>query len=99
MNNPLDLSKDGVYEAQLILTLTNTTEELTDLTLNVTTDSDELIIFCPYSSFPNVASGNSRKTTCVVRRDPKNAIFSGSYTINVATNLGEKETTLNVISN
>ena len=99
VNNPLDLTKDGVYEAQLVLTLTNTTDELKDLTLEVTTDSEELIIFCPYSSFPNVASGNSRKTTCIVRRDPKIAIFSGSYTIKVVTNLGEKETTLNVVSN
>ena len=99
VNNPLDLTKNGVYESQLALTLTNTTEDLMDMTLEVTTDSEELIIFCPYKLFPNVSAGNSRKTTCIVRRDPKIAIFSGSYTIKVKTNLGETTTVLQVVSN
>jgi hypothetical protein len=98
-NNPLDLTKDGVYDAQLVLTLTNTTDSLTNITLDVTTNSTELIIFCPYQLFPNVSPGNSRKTTCIIRRDPKTAVFSGSYTINIKTNLGETNTTLNIISN
>ena len=99
INNPLDLTHDGVYEADLLLTLTNTTDTLTTITLDVTSDSSELIIFCPYKTFPNVAPGNSRKTTCLIRRDPKLAIFSGSYTINVETNLGKTNTVLQVIAN
>jgi hypothetical protein len=99
INNPLDLTKNGTYESQLIITLKNTTDKLTDITLDITTDSEELIIFCPYKVFPTVAPGNDRKATCIVRRDPKLAIFSGSYTIQIKTNLGETTTILNIVSN
>ena len=96
VNNPLDLTKDGVYEAELLLTLNNTTSELQTITLDVTSDSKELIIFCPYKTFPNVAPGNSRRTACIVRRDPKMSVFSGSYTINIETNLGKSSTVLEI---
>jgi len=96
-NNPLDLKQPGVYSAELDLVLVNTTDKLTDIDLSVTTDSsEELIIFCPYTHFTNVAPQNNRSVTCLIRRNPNNNIFSGTYTLTVTTNLGSAQTTLEI---
>ena len=98
-NNPLDLKKDLSYFAELEITLKNINEQTTNISLEVATESSELIIFCPDKEFPNVAPNNQRKTTCVVRRNPNEKIFSGNYTININTNLGSSKTTLEIIAN
>lgn len=102
-NNPLDLKKDASIPAELQITLTNTTDKMMSVTLTVTTESSEIIIFCPRPegkstiTFDNVDAANKRTITCLVRRNPSASIFSGSYTITVATDkLGSAKTTLEV---
>ena len=95
-NNPLDLKDDSTHSAELNLVLTNTTDQVTDITLSVTTESDELIVFCPYTAFTKVEPNNNRQVTCIVRRNPQKNIFAGNYTLTIKTNLGETKTTLEV---
>ena len=95
-NNPLYLKGDASQYAELELTLVNLQENTTNITLDVTSESSEIIIFCPDSKFPNVASQNLRKTTCIIRRNPNEKIFPGNYTINIKTNLGDAKTTLEI---
>jgi len=95
-NNPLYLKGDASQYAELEITLINSLESTADITLEVTTESSEIIIFCPDSKFPNVASQNQRQTTCILRRNPNEKIFPGNYTINITTNLGEAKTTLEI---
>lgn len=95
-NNPLDLLGDFSKSAELGITLNNTTEVKKDINLDVTTDSQELIIFCPDKLFENVEPGNSRNVTCIVSRNPNEKIFTGSYTIDIKTNLGTAQTTLQI---
>ena len=94
-NNPLDLS-GSTSNSELILILTNNTKETQNIDLSVTTQSKEIIIFCPDSNFPNVAQDHSRKTTCIIRRNPNEKIYSGTYQINIQTNLGSTKTTLEI---
>ena len=95
-NNPLYLKGDASQYAELEITLINSQETTTDITLEVNSESSEIIIFCPDSKFPNVSSQNLRQTTCIVRRNPNEKIFPGNYTINIKTNLGEAKTTLEI---
>jgi len=96
-NNPLDLTSSTQY-AELNLTFMNTSKDTTDLTLNVTSESSEIIIFCPDSQFLNVSSQNQRQTTCLVRQNPNVKTSSGTYFINIKTNLGNAQTVLNIIT-
>jgi hypothetical protein len=94
VNNPLDL-KDKT-NAELNLSIINTGETTQNISLSVTTDSEEIIIFCPDAEFPNVAPGHERKTTCIVRRNPNTKIFSGTYMLSIQTNLGSKQTSIEI---
>jgi hypothetical protein len=95
-NNPLKLDETTNF-SELTIVLTNTTDSMKTITLDVITNSSELIIFCPEKEFPNVESGNFRQTSCVVRRNPNQKIFTGTYDILINTNIGETITTLSVI--
>ena len=95
-NNPLDLKSNESQYAELDLVLVNTSEDMISMTLDVTSESNEIIIFCPDNEFPNVSAGNNRKTTCVVRRNPNEKVFSGNYTIDIKTNLGVAQTLLEI---
>ena len=46
----------------------------------------------------NVTPGKERQVKCLVRRNPDSLIFAGTYELNVKTNLGERTTTLQVIT-
>ncbi len=95
-NNPLYLKDNSTSNAELKLTIVNNTDSLQTISLNVSTESKELIIFCPDSSFPNVAPENKRETTCIIRRNPSEKIFSGTYQLLITTNLGSAKTTLEI---
>ena len=95
-NNPLDLKDDVTQYAELELNLTNTLKETTDINLEVTSESNEIIIFCPDKIFPNVSTGNQRQTTCIVRRNSNEKVFSGNYTINIKTNIEETKTFIEI---
>ncbi|MEK6958555.1 MAG: hypothetical protein AABW59_00765 [archaeon] len=95
-NNPLDLRESSSGSAELTITLRNNTETKNDLTLDVSTESEELIVFCPYTFFTNVEPNDTRAVTCVIRRDPKSNIFAGTYTLTVSSNLGSTKTSLEV---
>jgi hypothetical protein len=95
-NNPLDLRNGLTGHAELNLVIINTSEQIQDISIKVTTESKEIIIFCPDESFPTVATNMERKTSCIVRRNPSEKIFSGTYNINIATNIGDAQTTLEV---
>lgn len=95
-NNPLDLKDQSSNSAELNIVLVNTTDKITDITMEVTTESDELIVFCPYTAFTKVEPGNNRQVTCIVRRNPEKNIFAGNYTLTITTNLAEAKTTLEV---
>ncbi|MCX6801184.1 MAG: hypothetical protein NTZ73_03270 [Candidatus Diapherotrites archaeon] len=97
-NNPLDLTKDSTGEALLRLTLTNISKETADITFNVDTNSEEILIYPSTGTFPNVAPGDYRKANCIVRANPNATVFSGSYTISIKTDLGEKKTKLEIIT-
>ncbi len=106
-NNPLDLTK-GVYEADLDLLLVNTSKtEQKEVTFNITTNSNEVIIFCPNSIYDinksaytleNLSPGDKRKIPCIVRRNPNESVFTGSYTLDITTSLGNTKTILEIIS-
>jgi hypothetical protein len=96
-NNPLSLSNNLTENAELQLIITNNTDNTENINLSVTTESNEIIIFCPDQKFPNVAPGHKRLTTCLIRRNPKEKIYSGTYQINIKTNIGLTNTTLEVI--
>jgi uncharacterized membrane protein len=94
VNNPLDLREET--NAELHLSIINTGETTQNISLSVTTESNELIIFCPDKEFPNVASQNKRETTCIIRRNPNTKIFSGTYLINIQTNIGSAQTSIEI---
>ncbi|HPM85496.1 MAG: hypothetical protein PHY04_01660 [Candidatus ainarchaeum sp.] len=106
-NNPLDITQ-GIKEAQLDLILTNNSEELIEETLfNITTDSQEIIIFCPNSIYDpdksayvieNLAPQDKRKIPCIIRRNASTPVFSGTYTININTTLGNAITRFEIIT-
>ena len=105
-NNPLDLTKE-VKEAEMDLIFTNTTKEQTNVTFNITTPSQEIIIFCPNSIYDtnksaylleNISPKDNRKVPCIIRRNSSESVFSGSYTIDITTSLGNTKTTLEIIS-
>ncbi len=98
INNPLNLKDNPSSPAELNITLINNTEETKTLTLEVTTQSNEILVFCPYTIFENVTSGKERQVKCLVRRNPDSLIFAGTYELNIKTNLGEKTTTLEVVT-
>jgi len=95
-DNPLYLNETTNF-SELTLVLANTSKETTNITLNVSTESNELIIFCPENEFPNVSPGKYRQTTCIIRRNPSEKIFTGTYEILIETNLGAATTTLEVL--
>ncbi|MFA5763297.1 MAG: hypothetical protein WC915_00620 [archaeon] len=95
-NNPLSLTDNSTQNAELHLTLINTSKTMQNISLEVTSNSQEIIIFCPDNEFPNVASGNRRETACVIRKNPAQKVFSGTYEINIKTNLGEATTSLEI---
>ncbi|HNV01212.1 MAG TPA: hypothetical protein PKK60_02175 [archaeon] len=97
-NNPLNLKENPTEPAELNLTLINTTQEMITLNLEVTTPSNEIIVFCPYTIFENVEPGKERQVKCLVRRNPDSLIFAGTYDLKVRTNLGETNTTLQVVT-
>jgi hypothetical protein len=96
--NPIDLKEENSITT-LYLTLINSTDLTQDISLEVTTNSEELIIFCPDKYFENVSPGNRRETSCLIRRNPDKKIFAGDYTIEIKTNLGETKTILGVRTN
>lgn len=104
-NNPLDLT-NGPQNAELILTLTNTSTKEQDITFNFTRYPNELIIFCPNSIFDankavylieNVAPKEKRVFTCVIQKN-RVPVFTGDYTIELDTSLGKAKTTLQIIT-
>jgi hypothetical protein len=95
-NNPLSLTNNLTQNAELHLTLVNTSEIMQNINLEVTSKSQEIIIFCPDNEFPNVASGKRRETICVIRKNPAQKVFLGTYEINIKTNLGEATTSLEI---
>lgn len=95
-NNPLDLKENPTIPAELTIILINTTKEEITMSFEVITNSEEILVFCPYNVFPNVEAGNTRKTTCVVRRNPDSVIFTGTYNLTIKSTLGETKTTLEV---
>jgi hypothetical protein len=97
-NNPLDL-KSADTHSELNLVVKNTSETTQNISLAVTTESNEIIVFCPDEEFPNVAPNMDRKTTCIVRRNPQEKIFSGTYNINIVTSLATAKTVLEVKTN
>jgi hypothetical protein len=106
-NNPLNIT-NGVREAELDLTLINNTKlEQTQVSFNITTNSNEIIIFCPNSIYDlnkgeytlsNIAPGDKRKIPCIIRRNPQESVFSGNYTLDITTSLGNTKTNLEIIA-
>lgn len=94
-NNPLYLSESSNF-SELILTITNNTKNTTDIRLNVSSESKEIIIFCPEANFPNVAPNSYRQTTCIIRRNPNERIFTGTYEIIIFTNIGKTRTFIEI---
>ncbi len=95
-NNPLNLKENQATSAELKLIILNDSKETQNIMLEVNSESSELIIFCPDKSFPNVAQNHKRETTCIIRRNPNEKIFAGTYKINIITNLGKTSTTLEI---
>ncbi len=95
-NNPLSITDNSTQNAELHLTLVNTSKTMQNISLEVASSSAEIIIFCPDKEFPNVASGNRRETVCVIRKNPAQKVFPGTYEINIKTNLGEATTSLEI---
>ena len=105
-NNPLDLTK-GATNAEMDLTIQNTTKETKTISFNITTPSKEIIVFCPNSIFDvnsgnylleNVSAGDKREVPCLIRRNSNEPILTGSYTLSINTNLGNTKTSLEVVS-
>jgi len=106
-NNPLDITQ-GIKEAQLNLVLTNNTKSLIKETLfNITTNSNEIIIFCPDSLYDanksayiveNLSPNDKRKIPCIIRRNASESVFSGTYTLNITTSLGNTNTNFEIIT-
>jgi uncharacterized membrane protein len=97
-NNPLNLKERPTEPAELNLILINNTEQMLTLTLEVNTPSNEIVVFCPYTSFENVAAGKERQVKCLIRRNPDSLIFAGTYDLKIKTNLAETSTTLQVVT-
>lgn len=94
-NNPLHLSESNNF-SELTLTITNITENTKNITLDVSSESKEIIIFCPENEFPNVAPNSFRQTTCIVRRNPNERIFTGTYELLINTNIEQTRTLLEI---
>jgi hypothetical protein len=105
-NNPLNVTTQ-TKEAEMDLVFTNTKKEVQNVEFSINTSSEEIVYICPNAIYDtnkgayileNLAPGDKRTVPCVVRRNPNSAVFSGSYTINVHTNLGDVKTNLEIIT-
>jgi hypothetical protein len=106
-NNPLNITQ-GIKSAELDLILTNNTKSpLKETLFNITTDSEEIIIFCPNSLYDtnksaylveNLAPNDIRKIPCIIRRNSTASVFSGTYSIKVNTTLGNIVTNFEIIT-
>lgn len=95
-NNPLNLKTSSVDSAQLSIVFTNTSKQTQDIYFALNYPSTEIIEFCPEYTLKNVAPGDSRTVNCTFRRNGE--IFSGTYSIDVNSNLGTAKTKLEIIA-
>ena len=98
-DNPLQLTQNNLTKtAELQITLRNLSEQKKDITLSVTTESGEIIIACPDQFFPNVEPKDYRVTKCIIRRNPNQKVYSGSYTLTINSNVGQTKTVLQIVT-
>lgn len=94
-NNPLDLKTNPVDAAELTLTFKNTTKTNQDINFSLKYPNNEIIEYCPTYQLKSVSPGDSRIITCLFRRNGE--IFTGTYSISVASNIGNATTKLEVL--
>jgi len=97
-NNPLNLKANPTDNAMFTVTFTNTTKENLDINYTATSVSSEILIFPPAGTLTNVAPGDKRIVSFSIRKNVNVSVFTGTYTIDIASNIGEVKTKLDVIA-
>lgn len=95
-NNPLDLQKDSIASAELTISFTNTKKTDQNIYFTLNYPNSELLQFCPDYVLYNVAPEDKRTVTCLFRRNGE--IFTGTYSIEIQSNLGNAKTKLEVLA-
>lgn len=94
-NNPLDLRTNPVDAAELTLNFKNNTKENQDVTFSINLPNEEIIPYCPTYHLETIAPEDERIVVCLFRRSGE--IFTGTYTVEINSNLGNTKTRLEVI--
>ena len=94
-NNPLDLKTNPVDAAELTIEFKNTTKTDTDINFSLNYPNKEILEYCPTYTFYSVAPQDTRSVTCFVKRSGE--IFTGTYSIEINSNLGKANTKLEIV--
>jgi hypothetical protein len=105
-NVPLDKTK-GLERAELTMSFTNKNNSTQDILFNFNYDKSLLYEMCVGALYDttqnaytiqNVAPGENRVLKCSFNTLPDTTVLTGSYTIEIASNIGNVKTTLEVIT-
>ncbi len=95
-NNPWNIKQDPSSTAELSITFINNTSLDKNVYFSLNYPTRELLEFCPEYQLSALSPGDQRKITCLFRRVGE--IYSGTYTIEVLSNLGNEKTKLEIIA-
>jgi len=95
-NNPLDLKKDPTNYAALTVEFTNTGKFERTVNFEIINPYPELLDICSTSKLETMLPGDKRTVTCLFRRNGE--IFTGIYTIEVQSDVGNAKTKLEIVA-
>ncbi|MEI7961411.1 MAG: hypothetical protein WCI04_03670 [archaeon] len=94
-NNPVNLKTNPVDSAELTIEFINTTKERMDINFSLIYPNKEILEYCPKYYFEKVSPQDTRSVTCFVKRNGE--IYTGTYSIEIKSNLGNTTTKLEII--
>ncbi len=95
-NNPLDLKKNPTEYATLTIEFTNTGKFEKTINFEIMNPYPELLDVCSADKLETMLPGDKRTVNCLFRRNGE--IFTGTYSIEVASNVGNAKTKLEIIA-
>ena len=95
-NNPWNIKQYPYSTAELSITFINNTTTDKNVYFSLNYPKREFVEFCPDYHLEALSPGDQRKITCLFRRVGE--IYSGTYTIEIVSNLGSQKTKLEIIA-
>ncbi len=95
-NNPLDLKKNPTEYATLTIEFTNTGKFERTINFEIINPYPELLDVCSADKLETMLPGDKRTVNCLFRRNGE--IFTGTYTIEIRSDVGSAKTKLDIIA-